>query len=595
MPNVSPIVPVIFTVFIWWFTTGLIIVIYGRSRHFTRLYFGGATAAMIAAFVGLLITRHDTQPHSIYIAVTCGVVIYGWHLASYYLGFITGIRHPYNTTEKLSLGQRFRIALQSSIYHELSVLACGLILIAFIWQSPNRWGLWMFGALYFMHISAKLNVFLGVRNFKIDFLPAQLHYLDHLLGKKPHNILFPFSIAMASSIALMLVYRGIVPTATIDETIGALLVATMIGLGILEHWLLVIPLPATLWGWGLRPLAETPTYAIKQYPLTLQSELAVYPGNLAPTRIDQQKDHQRLHIMPTMAMPATETRPTTAAQPAQRIKQTHTIKHVSGPLVVDVWQANTPTNNPPILLIHGWGGSGSYWHQTAFALSATTKVIVPDLPGTGRSQPVTTAQNMFDQVETLRYIIDYFELDRIQVVGHSMGSAMALLLTDAEPQRVERLVLTSLSFFVTDMQERIYRGVMQVFKTTLAFRPPWLVLVPGVQHMMATRYFHNVPNNAALLRQGLTDYLELDAKTAIACAENAPHRAIPEAGARVQVPTLLIACRQDRVMPVENVDYTVETIPNCQLRWIEDCGHMPMIEKADEYMAILRGFLQLEQ
>ena len=61
----------------------------------------------------------------------------------------------------------------------------------------------------------------------------------------------------------------------------------------------------------------------------------------------------------------------------------------------------------------------------------------------------------------------------------------------------------------------------------------------------------------------------------------------------MQVPSLLVACRQDQVMPVENVDYSVSVIPDCQLHWIEECGHLPMVEKADEYMAILHDFLHL--
>jgi pimeloyl-ACP methyl ester carboxylesterase len=95
------------------------------------------------------------------------------------------------------------------------------------------------------------------------------------------------------------------------------------------------------------------------------------------------------------------------------------------------------------------------------------------------------------------------------------------------------------------------------------------------------------------LRQGLTEYLTLDYDTAVACANDASDPAIPAAGARVQVPTLLIACRQDEVMPVENVDYTMRVIPNSSVRWIEQCGHLPMVEKPAEYLALLREFLVL--
>lgn len=265
-----------------------------------------------------------------------------------------------------------------------------------------------------------------------------------------------------------------------------------------------------------------------------------------------------------------------------------------GPLVVDVWEPRHPSPDaPPVLLVHGWGGTGTYWTSTAAALSATVRVIVPDLPGTGRSQPVRAAQDMFDQVATLGALLDELGLERVQVVGHSMGGAMALLLTDAQPDRVTRLVLTSLSFFVSEREQQIFRTVMSAFRLTMSFRPAWLAEVPGLPGLIAQRYFYRVPDDPALLRQGLQDYLELDAGTAAACAGDAPDSAIPAAGARIRVPTLLVVCRQDQVMPPQNVDYTARMIPGCEVVWIDRCGHMPMVEKPARYLEIVQEFLTL--
>lgn len=274
-------------------------------------------------------------------------------------------------------------------------------------------------------------------------------------------------------------------------------------------------------------------------------------------------------------------------------KQTIKLTYAGGPLVVDVWEPRQPTGEPPVLLIHGWGGTGNYWQEMAQRLSATVRVIVPDLLGTGRSQPVRKSHNMFQQVASLAHVLDALHIDLVQVNGHSMGGAMAVLLADAQPERVERLVLTSLCFFMNEAQERMYKAAMGIFKLSMMFRPSWLASLPFVPQLVATHYFHNVPKNKQLLQQGLLDYLELDAGTAVACADDAPNPVITKAGARVHVPTLLIACHQDRVMPVENVDFTVNTIPNCQVHWMDQCGHLPMVEKPREYFHILQGFLRL--
>lgn len=274
-------------------------------------------------------------------------------------------------------------------------------------------------------------------------------------------------------------------------------------------------------------------------------------------------------------------------------KVTYRLMREYGQLFVDEWRPRKPSGAPPVLLIHGWGGTGTYWKQTARALSETVRVIVPDLPGTGRSQPTKPARDMYDQVDTLIDLLDYFDLDRVQVVGHSMGGAMAVLLADQCANRIDRIVLASLTFFKTEQQKAVYRKVMSGFRIALRMRAGWMASIPGGTHMMAQHYFHRVPKGNPLLKRGLLDFLELDAATATRCADDAADDTIPQAGARLHMPVMLIAPRQDAMMPMENVDFTADVIPNCEVRWIEECGHIPMIEKTDEFLSILSGFLHL--
>ncbi len=282
-----------------------------------------------------------------------------------------------------------------------------------------------------------------------------------------------------------------------------------------------------------------------------------------------------------------------AAHPPIKEKQKLTLLRSQGPMVVDVWNPIMPSGEPPVLLVHGWGGTGSYWAHTAHELARTVKVIVPDLPGTGRSRPVKKTHNMFDQVNALVDLVDTLELDTVQVVGHSMGGAMVLLLAEKRPEAIERIVLTSLSFFRTSAQIEVYRSVMRAFKVSMYLRAEWMAAVPGMEKLMARHYFHRIPNDKPLLKQGLMDFLQLHNGTATACADDATDPAIPEAGANIHVPTLLVACRQDNMMPMENVDHTANIIPNCQVQWMEECGHLPMVEKPDEYLSILKNFLRL--
>lgn len=257
--------PVLFALFVWWFVTGLVFVAYGRSSRITHLYFLVATVLMLLAVAGFIYALEITTPAGVYLSLTCGVFIWGWQVASYYLGYITGPEQSATFYDKVWEGNgrshspftRFRYALQASIYHELLILSFLALLVFLSHSSPNRWGLWVFLAMWLMHTLAKLNVFLGVRNFRIEFLPAHLHKLSHLLSKRSSNPLMPITVTFGSCVALLLFYRGIVPDASPDHTVGYLAVGTMLALGVVENALLVLPLPATLWGWGIRSLPDS--------------------------------------------------------------------------------------------------------------------------------------------------------------------------------------------------------------------------------------------------------------------------------------------------------------------------------------------------
>lgn len=255
------LLPVLYTVMLWWFTTGLVIVVYGRSVRTVRLFFVIATGVMLAALGGLVALRDVGEPWAVYATFTCGTLVWGWLMASYYLGFITG--EPLPTDLRRRPGyyrlqqepvRRLRLAVRASMHHELLVLAFGLGLFWLNWNAANPWGSWTFLALWVMHLSSKLNVFFGVRNFPIEYLPRHLHGFGVLLGKRPINPFFPFAVVAATLVVWRMFSSVPAPDMPADQAVGLMLVGWMILLGVMEHWLLVLPVPAMIWGWHLRLL-----------------------------------------------------------------------------------------------------------------------------------------------------------------------------------------------------------------------------------------------------------------------------------------------------------------------------------------------------
>ena len=125
--------------------------------------------------------------------------------------------------------------------------------MALCWGQPNQVAVWTYGALWTMRLSAKLNVFLGVRNLNEQFLPEHLRYIGSYFRQAPGNRFFAFSVIVAMLATTATWQAATAPDASAFEATAAALVAALLSLAVLEHWFMVLPLPSErLWQWGLR-------------------------------------------------------------------------------------------------------------------------------------------------------------------------------------------------------------------------------------------------------------------------------------------------------------------------------------------------------
>jgi magnesium-protoporphyrin IX monomethyl ester aerobic oxidative cyclase len=97
-----------------------------------------------------------------------------------------------------------------------------------------------------------------------EFLPEHLQFLKSFLTKKPMNLLFPASVTLSTIIATLLFRRAFAADATAFGATGFTFLGTMMALAILEHWFLVLPLPAAaLWSWGLHSRAARQPFDVE--------------------------------------------------------------------------------------------------------------------------------------------------------------------------------------------------------------------------------------------------------------------------------------------------------------------------------------------
>jgi putative photosynthetic complex assembly protein 2 len=179
-------------------------------------------------------------------------LVWAWQEIAFLLGYVTGARRSECPADSRGW-QRARHAAETILHHELALIVLALLVLAASWNQPNQTGWWTYLVLWTMRLSAKLNLFLGVRNLSENFLPAHLAYLQSYFSRRAFNWLMPVSLIASCAVAAPMWMEVAVQPAAGFAATSLSLVAVLLTLAVLEHLFMVMPIPTGwLWKWGMR-------------------------------------------------------------------------------------------------------------------------------------------------------------------------------------------------------------------------------------------------------------------------------------------------------------------------------------------------------
>ncbi len=233
-----------FVVVMWSVSTAVIFYLDSLPTHTFKWSMAAATLILAACCLAKWHLRESGSTAALAMSFAAGMLAWGWTEMALYMGYITGPRKQ-RCVEGCSGISHFGHAVGANLWHELSVIG----LAALIWWIGNSTSLWCFVMLWLMHLSARLNVFLGVRNVSAEFVPDHMDILKGFLRRRTMNPLFPFSCA---ALVVLTGYLAWLPT-----SFSTIMAATLAAIGLLEHILLMLPLPTErLWTWTLSEKAH---------------------------------------------------------------------------------------------------------------------------------------------------------------------------------------------------------------------------------------------------------------------------------------------------------------------------------------------------
>ena len=252
----------LFVLAVWWLSTGLVLGMVWLKASTFRFSLAGFSVLALAGLAGLSWSAQQATSAGAYLAFASALAVWGWHELTFLLGAVTGPRKEPCPPGAVGW-RRFALATATVIHHEVAMAMTLAAVVALTWGAPNQVGTWTFLVMWIMRLSAKFNVFLGVRNLSEEFIPDHLRYLPSYFRRARMNPLMPFSILGARAVATGLAAEALSSGATPFVLVGRTLVATILALAVVEHVFLALPVPdAVLWRWAIRarpaptPLAQ---------------------------------------------------------------------------------------------------------------------------------------------------------------------------------------------------------------------------------------------------------------------------------------------------------------------------------------------------
>jgi putative photosynthetic complex assembly protein 2 len=241
--------PALFAMLCWWFGTGAILWLVRRPPASFRTSLAVCTLLLLASLWTTHISMQAQTVGKAYLAFASVIVMWAWHEMVFLTGWITGPRRV-----PLAPGvrgwQRFVQSTQVVIWHELALLLNFGVLLWMQQGQPSHVALCTFAVLWCMRFSAKMNLFFGVPEVGEQYLPRHLAYLGSYFRKGRLSPFFFVSVAAATGIWAWIVWE--VVSGEVVVSTGWVLLASLLGLAIVEHLIMAFPAPMQkLWGWAM--------------------------------------------------------------------------------------------------------------------------------------------------------------------------------------------------------------------------------------------------------------------------------------------------------------------------------------------------------
>lgn len=253
---------------------------------------------------------------------------------------------------------------------------------------------------------------------------------------------------------------------------------------------------------------------------------------------------------------------------------------------------------PPVILVHGFGGSLWQWEYQQIALSADHRVITLDLLGSGLSDKPDIDYTPSQMVEFFRAFMDALGIQRAALAGNSMGAGLVIGMALTYPDRADRLVL--IGGMPNEVKEKLSSPLVK--RAVESRTPAWLASVGNwfFGRWMTESVLKEIVHDPGLLTSAVIERANRNRQrpglipAAMSLASNLPlwEEGFARQLNQIRHPTLVLWGAEDRIFTPQVGKDLHATIQGSTFMLIAGAGHIPQWERPEAVNPILLRFLQ---
>lgn len=256
-------------------------------------------------------------------------------------------------------------------------------------------------------------------------------------------------------------------------------------------------------------------------------------------------------------------------------------------------------SGPVVLFIHGILGSQQQWAHLVDTMDDDHRVLVPDLFGHGESAKPLGDYSLSAHAAAMRDLLDHLGIDRVTLVGHSLGGGIAMQFFYLFPDRVDRLVLVASGGLGREvnavLRSATLPGAAQVLSVLAS--APVLSRVEALGRGASKLGWRPGADLGAVWR-GFSSLGDRESRSAFLATTRAvidiggqSISAYDHLGAVPPISTLIVWGSKDRMIPATHALSAQRALPDCRIELFEGAGHFPHLDDPDRFARLLREFI----